>query len=393
MIKCKSSTLFFVFLSFTFFAQKKTNTVVNPYSETDKIIDKNEVSFTSLNSISTFIDTTFKKEEDKCRAIFYWITKNISYAPELMFTYKTVNKRSQLVKDVFDNKTGICIGYATLFDSLCKRTHLTSYVIEGSTKQNFLPAIIGHAWSAVKIDNTWRLVDATWGSGYLQNNKFVRKVNNDYFLSDPDKIIKTHYAIDPIWQMQMYPITLYQFHTGSPSTIKTAWWFQDSINDFLKLSEIEKITTVARRLNEFGTSSEVTSNYYNYLKSKEADHYTKKLNGAGNMFNHATEEYNAYINFKNKQFTPTKTDAEIAKIMPSISELLNTAKAEIVSVPSEFNEQSAAFVQSINNQIKELESKVETETKFVNKYLGTKKAKRRELFYTRVYSVYGVPVK
>ncbi len=393
MIRSKGHIIFLLFLSFTFYPQKKTTSVVNPFLETDKIIDKNEASFTTLNALSLFIDTTFKKEEEKCRAIFYWIAKNISYAPELMFTYETVNKRSQLVKDVFENKTGICIGYATLFDSLCKLTHLTSYVIEGSTKQNFLPAIIGHAWSAVKIDNTWRLIDATWGSGYLQNNKFVRKLNNDYFIADPDKIIKTHYPIDPIWQMQMYPITLYQFHTSSPSTIKTAWWFQDSINDFLKLQEIDKITTAARRLNEFGTSSEVTSNYYNYLKSKEAEYYTKKLNGGGSRFNHATEEYNAYINFKNKQFTPTKTDAEIAEIMPSISELLNTAKSEITGIPAEFNEQSASFIQSLNTQIKELESKVETETKFVNKYLGTKKAKRRDLFYTRVYSVYGIPVK
>ncbi|MBA3683356.1 MAG: hypothetical protein H0W73_19655, partial [Bacteroidetes bacterium] len=188
-------------------------------------------------------------------------------------------------------------------------------------------------------------------------------------------------------------ITLYQFHTGACSTIKTQWWYQDSINDFLKLSEIEKITTVARRLNEFGTSSEVTSNYYNYLKSREGEYFTKKLNSSGTHFNHAIEEYNVYINFKNKHFTPQKTDAEIAKMMPAVTQLLELSKSEIVGIPPDFSESSTSYIQSINKQVKELESKVAEETKFVNRYLSTKKAGRTNLFYVRTTTLYGIPVK
>lgn len=385
--------IFLLFLSVTFYPQKKTTEPLNPYAEIDKLIDKNNDSFSSLNAIAVFVDSTFKNEEDKCRAVYYWVVKNISYAPELMFTYKTSNKRTQLVKDVFENKTGVCIGYAVLLDTLCKLIKLPSYVIEGSTKQSFLPAIIGHAWNSVKINNTWQLIDATWGSGYLQNNKFVRRLNNNYYFADPDKLIKTHFPIDPIWQMKMFPITLYQFHTGATSTIKAQWWYQDSINDFLKLSEIDKITTVARRLNEFGTSSEVTANYYNYLKSREGEYFTKKLNSSGNHFNHATEVYNEYINFKNKQFTPQKPDAEIAKMMPAVTELLELAKSGLVGIPPDFSETSASYIQSINKQVNELESKVEAETKFVNKYLATKKANRKGLFYVRTTTLYGIPVK
>ncbi|MBL7920683.1 MAG: hypothetical protein JNJ40_10240 [Bacteroidia bacterium] len=383
--------VFLLFLSVATYSQKKTSEPVNPFVEIDKLVDDNNTSFSTLNAIAAFVDSTFKKEEDKCRAIYHWVTKNISYAPELMFTYKTSNKRTQLVKDVFENKTGICIGYATVFDTLCKLVKLPSYIIEGSTKQSFLPAIIGHAWCSVKINNTWQLFDPTWGSGYLQNNKFVRRLNNDYYFTDPDKLIKTHYPIDPIWQMKMFPITLYQFHTGAASTIKAQWWYQDSINDFLKLSEIEKITAMARRLNEFGTSSEVTANYYNYLKSKEGEYYTKKLNSAGNHFNHATEVYNDYINFKNKQFTPTKPDAEISKMMTAVTELVELSKAEILGVPPDFTEQSATYIQSINKQVKELESKIEQETIFVNRYISTKKASRKNLFYVK--TIYGIPVK
>ncbi len=385
--------LIFFLLWVTFYPQRKTTATTNPYTNVDNVIDKNENILNSLKSISTFIDSSFTTEEDKCRAIFYWITKHISYAPELMFTYKTTNKRTQLVKDIFENKSGVCIGYATLFDTLCKLTHLRSFIIEGSTKQSFLPSVIGHAWNGVKINNEWKLIDATWGSGYLEHDKFVRKLNNNYYLPDPQKLIKSHLPIDPMWQMLKYPITLHQFYTSTEPIIKTEWQYPDSIDKFLNLAEIEKVSVVALRLDEFGTSSEITSNYYNYLRSKENEYYFKKLNEAGSYYNLATEEYNMYINFKNKQFTPQKPDSAIAQMMPTVKEWLNRSNQSIALLPKEFTETNASYIQNLKKQLVEMNEKAETESKFVGKYLATKKNKRRDLFYTKVYTIYGIPVK
>ncbi len=385
--------LIFSAIGFSIFSQKKVVEIKNPYIDIDKVIDLKNDSLTSLVKIGTYINLKFSKEEDIGRAIFYWITKNISYAPELMFTYKTNNNRAALAKEVFENKIGVCIGYAVIFDSLCKLSNLNSYIIEGSTKQSFLPSIIGHAWNAVKINDEWKLIDATWGSGYLQGNKFVRKINNYYFFSSPNKLISSHIPIDPIWQMLERPMTLYQFYANKPSTITMNWIWQDSIIEFLKADYITKISSTARRLNEFGTTNEVSANYYQYLKSLEANYYIKKLNLSTNYMNDAVLKFNEYVGFKNKQFTPNKTDAEISNIIPKISDDIYKSQQEILLVPTEYLEINADYISNNKKIIKDLEEKVSSETLFIKKYLITKKSKRKKLFYTKIDTIFGVPVK
>jgi hypothetical protein len=306
-----------------------------------------------------------------------------------MYTYKTKQDNSKAVKEVMENKSGICSGYAALGDTLFKLCHLTSYLVEGSTKQSFLPAIIGHAWNAVKVDGDWKIIDATWGSGHLKNQKFVKDRHDHYFFPGPPQLISTHLPIDPIWQLLERPVTLHQFYTGSDATVKTDWNYRDSIAVWMALPEILQISATIRRLNEFGTNSEITFNYLNYLKSKEADYYIKKLNHAGAVYNEASDKFNDYIAFKNKQFSPAKPDAEIAKIMPAIKELVIKAKEEIASVPAQFTESNGPYLQSMNKYFKEMEERIEVETKFINKYLSTKKSRRKELFYVKVYG----PVK
>ncbi|KAI8842140.1 hypothetical protein BC829DRAFT_302199 [Chytridium lagenaria] len=41
-----------------------------------------------------------------------------------------------------------------------------------------------HAWNAVVIGDAheWRLIDATWGAGYLKNNSFEKRFTSTHFL-------------------------------------------------------------------------------------------------------------------------------------------------------------------------------------------------------------------
>jgi hypothetical protein len=384
----------FLFLSGVGFSQAKTAVWSNSLSAADQLMDEKNDSLNSLNDIAAFINTSFYKEKDKARAVFYWITKNISYSADLLFTYTTSDNPSRVVKDAFENKTAVCIGYAALYDTLCKLTHITSHIVVGSTRQSFLPSVIGHVWNAVMLDSVWYLVDPTWGSGYLQGKNFVRSRNTFYFLAAPERLVATHLPIDPIWQLLKHPLSLYQFHAQLSSTIKTDWNYNDSIAVFLRSPEINKIKSTMRRLQEFGANSEITLNYYNYLRSKEAEYYMQKFNTALKNENEGVSLYNDYINFKNKQFTPVKSDAEIAKIMPAISTRLAVAESTYTQILNQMDD--AAFNDGIKANLKQssdLAGHVKTEQEFVNKYLATKKNKRRDLFYTKIYTLYGVPVK
>lgn len=389
-------TLLFVLLLVTGAApaQKKTVVPPNPYIRVDRLVDQETGVISSLDSIALFINASFLKEEDKARAVFCWVTKNITYSADLLFTYTTDNNHSRIVKDAFENKMAVCIGFAALYDTLCKLTHLTSHIIEGSTRQSFLPAVIGHAWNAVMIGGQWHFVDPTWGSGYLQGKTFVRRRNDIYFLTPPETLIASHLPIDPIWQLSARPVNLYQFHAQSKSTVKTDWNYQDSIAVFLNSTEIAKIKSMKRRLEEFGTNSEITKNYFNYLRSKEQEYYTIKFNLAIKNDNESVSVYNDYISFKNKQFTPVRTDDEIAKIMPAISASIERSETIYNQILNQVDD--ANFNTVIKNNLKQLADlkyNVKSESQFVNKYLATKKNKRRDLFYTKIHTLNGIPIK
>lgn len=69
-----------------------------------------------------------------------------------------------------------------------------------------------HAWNAVYLDNNWWLLDATWGAGYVdENREFVGQYSEHYFLTDPRQFIYDHYPVDVNWQLLEEMIPIEQF--------------------------------------------------------------------------------------------------------------------------------------------------------------------------------------
>ena len=54
------------------------------------------------------------------------------------------------------------------------------FVIEGYTKQNGFTAYIPHVWCAAFIDTAWYMFDPTWGSGYVSNKGFHKKIDDNF---------------------------------------------------------------------------------------------------------------------------------------------------------------------------------------------------------------------
>lgn len=49
----------------------------------------------------------------------------------------------------------------------------------------------------VYILGAWRFVDTTWGTGYTDHSgKFQRKLNEHFFLTDPEVLIWSHFPYD-----------------------------------------------------------------------------------------------------------------------------------------------------------------------------------------------------
>ena len=63
----------------------------------------------------------------------------------------------------------------------------------------------------VKLDNKYRPIDCTWGAGTIQEKKFVKHLNEFYFLTDPELLIKTHFPANDRWQLTEKKYTLSDF--------------------------------------------------------------------------------------------------------------------------------------------------------------------------------------
>ena len=57
-----------------------------------------------------------------------------------------------------------------------------------------------HAWNAVHVAGSWRLLDCTFGAGKTNPDglEFQKQLNEHFFLTDPDEFIFTHFPSDEV---------------------------------------------------------------------------------------------------------------------------------------------------------------------------------------------------
>ena len=190
--------------------------------------------FSKAEDLATKIAKDFTSDEDKARAAFYWLAKNIHYnlrefqnpkQRHYNFSYSSEEERIQklqglkdkIIDAAFLSKTGVCEEYAQSFKKICDLLGLESEVIVGTARIS--PEEIGkpkdtpnHAWNAVKLNNKWLLLDATWAAGYVSNNKWVKEFNNYFYNIPKEKIFKTHFPKEKIWVLRFGRITLEEFY-------------------------------------------------------------------------------------------------------------------------------------------------------------------------------------
>jgi len=158
-----------------------------------------------VSDLARYLIANAGDEREKARAIFRWLTANIEYDTE---GYLKGDYGDLTPEGVLRSRKAVCSGYAGLFASLGEAAGLEVSMISGYSKGygysqgDALPSRPNHAWNAVKIEGRWLLLDATWGAGYLNDKRrFVRQLENHYFLTDPHRFIYDHLPEDARWQL------------------------------------------------------------------------------------------------------------------------------------------------------------------------------------------------
>ncbi|RBN51083.1 hypothetical protein DR980_04475 [Flavobacterium psychrolimnae] len=376
------SFLFFFFFSMLSFGQANTG-----YAVADaKMAAIPENATTSTQAIANYINANFKTETDKIRAVFYWTASNITYDIPGMNAVNFNETVQQKIVKTLKTKKGVCIHYASVFNDLSQKVGIQSYIIEGYTKQNGKVSNLAHAWVAAKVDRKWYVFDPTWGSGYVKNGRFSKKLNSYYFKTDPSTIIASHIPFDYLWQFSNYPITNNEFYEGKTQINKTKKYFdfEKEIAKHNSLSEAEKLAAAAERIEKNGIKNAMILERYEGKKKQLAylqyNSNIEKLNEIVNEMNEAVVLLNDFIHYRNNTFKPALPDIEISDMIDAPRAKLAKCQDAIYKVGSVGNE-NAANVASIKKSISKALAQAEEHARFVDNYLSNSKIVRKTMFY------------
>ena len=366
------------------------------YVDTDvRAMQIPKASTRTVEDIATYIKANFSTDEEKARAAFYWISQTISYDIANMNTINYYDNEQQVVDEVMKSRKGVCMHYATLMSRICNRAGVKTFVVGGYTRQNGKVDILSHAWNVSFVNGKWQIIDPTWGTGQIVNGKFVRQLNNEFFLMQPEEGIKSHCPFDPMWQLLQYPIDNNNFSKGivAIDKRKPLFSFNDSIAAYEKADELTRQKAALRRMENNGINSKLLQENQHQIKNRingiQKNTSIETFNNAVNTLNQAVNDLNEFINYRNKQFTPKRSDAALKLMLENVETILARYKTEVAGIT--YADAGIKYsLSEINKTVQSLEEALAEQRTFLDKYLSTAKIFRKSLFYN--YNWMGAPL-
>ena len=153
-------------------------------------------------------ENNITKEASIVFLVYCWITKNISYY--------IGNNPDNTPLGALQKRITQCSGYSRLFKEILKLFNIKSVLVHGCGRTYSLsikPKIENHEWNAVKINGKYYLCELTWGSGKVENGKFIPSYNIFYFCCPPEQFIQTHLPSKDLekWQLLTKKISQNEF--------------------------------------------------------------------------------------------------------------------------------------------------------------------------------------
>lgn len=191
----------FIMLSLLLFTAREVHSQ-NKYSSIDSQARELNTKSRNPKVIHKNLTRNLTSNEMKVRSFYVWIAENIEYDVDLFHNrskLKKLNKKPLKfrLKRTLRKRSAVCGGYSELFRELCRLSGIPAEIESGFYKIE--PRNIAkqgkadHAWNKVKIGNKWRLIDVTWGSGYVSKKHFFKDFREEYFFTDRKKFYHNHY--------------------------------------------------------------------------------------------------------------------------------------------------------------------------------------------------------
>lgn len=211
-----------------------------------------------MRQLSAYLTDPFDGQEAlQARAIFRWITDRIRYDTGAYFGGSESTTAAGGPEAVLETRRALCGGYADLFTWLATEAGLEAVTISGHSKgYGFSPEEArrqglesNHAWNAVRVGGEWKLLDATWGAGFIDeaSRGFAKSFEEHYFFTAPEAFIYDHFPDDARWQLLESPLSERQY-------LNNAWvrpaFFQHGLQ--LQSHQQQRIETAGPLVVELG---------------------------------------------------------------------------------------------------------------------------------------------
>jgi hypothetical protein len=359
----------------------------NQYESIDKKMDDMPDSFeNSTIQIIEYINANFTSIDDKIRAAFYWTASTIDYDVENMLNQKPNQTPQQKIDAVLQTKKGVCMHYAEVFSDLMNKLNVKTVLVEGYTKQGGKVVDLGHVWCASKINENWFLFDPTWASGFVSNDIFYKKINNIYYKASAKSFITNHMPFDYLWQFSEFPITNQEFYDGKILSENSNERFDyiGKINALDSLSDFEKCTERANRIEKNGLKNKLIIESLNYEKAKiknfkSKDNYITVSQIIAN-FNEANSLYNDFIKYRNNRFIPLVSDSELKNKIQIPNDMLLKCISDINAV-KDINKENVYEINDFKKAMNSAKILFTTQLNFVTEYLAKDALARQKMFY------------
>ena len=206
------------------------------FSAVDQKVDTYPKHYASAEGLASQIAKDFTTESDKARAIFTWLAKNItydlqrfyqgntkvnfSYTDQADFQRKLAAVNAHSVNETLRTNKAVCEGYARTYKKVAELLNIPCLFIGGYSKAAIndignIPPQEDHAWNAIKIGNTWKLVDVTWGAGHSENKQWKPFFDDYFFFTNPNEFALTHLPADKEFSFTDKKVGLKEFY-GTP---------------------------------------------------------------------------------------------------------------------------------------------------------------------------------
>lgn len=143
--------------------------------------------------------------EERIRAVYRWITDNISYDTDY---------RIYTADECYRERKGVCAAYSQLLVKLLAELDIPAIVVSGEVKHEGNNRLGQHAWVMIdRGDGDWILADPTWDAGCVEEKtgRFVKKKCWEWFDCRPEVMIHSHYPNERRHQLLTNPVSWEEF--------------------------------------------------------------------------------------------------------------------------------------------------------------------------------------